>query len=395
MSTCHIALWGAWYGSHNLGDQAILVTLTDMLRERLGEVRFTVFTNNPQHVLDYGPRESGCDIRALSNRRQFLRVAATLAACDLFVIGGGVPFYQQPYHLAVMATLVGLARAFRTPYMTWSVSSQRIDSPAARRLFRWVGNGSAAMTYRDPLTAAMFRSCGVKKEMHWCADPVFRLTPQRGPAVRELIQHAGHRLPGRPLAALACRQMRHDAPYSVEHHNPKTPAIIRCMVESFAAALDWMWESGYQPILLPMNTVEPDDDRVMARRILAAARHGSQALTVDDEMRPRTMPALFEQCALCVVSRLHAGVLALVGRCPMVMYSIGPKMTGIMETMGLSQWNVVDDRTSPGEVVALLARLDGESDAVRTQMAQRIERLREQATVGAGLACQILAGRNA
>jgi polysaccharide pyruvyl transferase WcaK-like protein len=47
----HIVLWGAWYGSHNIGDQALLLSIVDLLGEALGDVRFTVMTDNPEHVL--------------------------------------------------------------------------------------------------------------------------------------------------------------------------------------------------------------------------------------------------------------------------------------------------------------------------------------------------------
>ena len=144
ISKKHIALWGGWYGSHNVGDKALLITITQMLHSMLDEVRFTVFTDNPKQVLAYGPQESGCEIYALENKRQFHRLVQTLATCDLFIINA-VPFYQQPYHLLVIGTLVSLARFFGTPYITWSVAGQRIDSKTAKKGFsvggRW-GRGA-------------------------------------------------------------------------------------------------------------------------------------------------------------------------------------------------------------------------------------------------------------
>ena len=28
----HIVLWGGWYGSHNIGDQLLLLTITDLIQ---------------------------------------------------------------------------------------------------------------------------------------------------------------------------------------------------------------------------------------------------------------------------------------------------------------------------------------------------------------------------
>jgi polysaccharide pyruvyl transferase WcaK-like protein len=66
---------------------------------------------------------------AIHTRREFHRVVRALATCDLFIFGGGVPFYEEIDHLIAMGILVGLARLFGKPYMTWTVSSQIVKPP--------------------------------------------------------------------------------------------------------------------------------------------------------------------------------------------------------------------------------------------------------------------------
>jgi polysaccharide pyruvyl transferase WcaK-like protein len=390
----HIALWGAWYGSHNVGDQALLLTITELLASELGNVRFTVFTANPDHVRSYGAAETPYLIEGLQNTRQFHRIVATLKRCDLLVVGGGVPFFQRPKQLAIMATVVGLARTFGTPYITWSVASQRVDSAIARRIFRWVGQGASAVTYRDPFTAEMFRSCGLDpRDLKWAADPAFHLHPTDHGRSERIIERAGRRVLDRPLTAIVCRRVRHDHPYSMDHYNAKSAATIEVMIDRFARALDWMWEAGYQPLLLAMNTIEPDDDRVMAGRIIERARHGASALMADEEIRPRDVPAILQQCRLALVSRLHASVLAMVANCPMVVYSIGPKLTGIMNTMEMGEWVVEDTDPRPDTTVDLLRRLDADLGLVKQRMARRLPELQESARVPAVIAREILGAR--
>ena len=69
-SSYRVVLWGAWYGSRNVGDQALLLTITSLLEKELGEVRFTVLTDDPVHVLEYTANESCCKVNALQSRRQ-------------------------------------------------------------------------------------------------------------------------------------------------------------------------------------------------------------------------------------------------------------------------------------------------------------------------------------
>ncbi len=67
----------------------LLLTIMDILTQVVGDVRFTVLTNNPQHVSEYTRTELKCRVNALHNRKQFFRLVQSLAGCDLFVFGGG------------------------------------------------------------------------------------------------------------------------------------------------------------------------------------------------------------------------------------------------------------------------------------------------------------------
>ena len=200
--TKHIALWGGWYGSHNVGDQALLLTIADLLGTELGSARFTVFTADPHHVRSYTQAQSRWQFTALHNFYQFPQIMKTVVDCDLFVFGGGTPFYEERDHLLVMAVLIGLARLARTPYMTWTVSSQIVQNRTAKRLFRWVLEGASAITYRDEHTRLLFDSCVVRKEMFLASDPVFCLQPAESDAAQALISKAGLREADKPLVAL-------------------------------------------------------------------------------------------------------------------------------------------------------------------------------------------------
>jgi len=388
----HVAIWGAWYGSRNVGDRALLLTIAAMLRESLGNLRLTVFTDNPARVREYAPGEPGLIVEPLENRRQFHRLAWTLATCDLFIIGGGVPFYQQRYHQWVMRTLVAIARSCGTPYMTWAVSSQRVDDPRAMRLFKWVLDGAATVTYRDRPTGELFHACGVAKPITWVADPAFRLPIADRALAEPLIAAAGLRAPERPLAAIVCRRMQHQHAYAEEHYNAKTKEMVDQVIHCFATGLDWMWERGYQPILMPMNTAEPDDDRVMERLVVAKARFGDRAVLVDQALHPTVVPAILQRCQFGLTSRLHASVLGAVGGCPMAIYAIGPKLRGIAETMGTQAWTIDEEQATPEKLINTLEQMTANLESVRTRLAQRLDQLREAALVPAGLARDIVTG---
>jgi polysaccharide pyruvyl transferase WcaK-like protein len=390
----HVVLWGAWYGSRNTGDQAVLITLTRLLASAAAPVRFTVLTDDAAWVREYGPRESETDLDALQNWRQLPRVLAAVARCDLFVIGGGVPFFDQPYHLAVMGTLVTAARCGGAPYMTWAVATQEIRRRSARRLFRWVLENAAAVTCRDPVSEAILRSCGVTRDIVRAADPAFRIEwgPQEEAAATALLERAGVSTDGRPLAALCCRRLHAAHPYATEHYGGRSQARIDNTIACFAAALDRLWELGFQPLWVPMHTVAPDDDREMTRQVTAIARHGSAALALDEAPRPAVVPALLARCRLGLTSRLHATVLAGAAGVPLAILAIDPKLAGMAQELDLVPWCRSDQELTPEAAAALVGDLVARQPEARARVRKRLDVLRRSAEVPALLAAAILRG---
>ena len=386
----HIVLWGGWYGSRNVGDQVLLLTIADILAGEIGDVRFTVFTDNPDHVRSYTSRESSWQFEAIHSRREFHRVVQTLATCDLFIFGGGVPFYEERDHLIAMGILVGLARLFGKPYMTWTVSSQVVTRPSVKRFLGWVLNGARAITYRDEYSHELFVSCGVNRPMYLAGDSGFRLEPAQQESARELIARAGTWDPARPLVGLTPRTLRGRDGDAQTHYNVKTEQEYDREIDCFVAALDWLWEQGWQPLLVPMNTVAPDDDRIACRRIMLEARHGSNAMLVDEEVRPRVAPAVYRECRASFVARVHGSITSMVANCPVMMYAFAPKHSGIMKAMGLTDYVLEEENATPKAAVEKLSSLLDNQEEVRKYMSARLIELRQEALLPARLAAQIL-----
>jgi polysaccharide pyruvyl transferase WcaK-like protein len=390
----HIAIWGGWYGSYNVGDQVLLLTITDVLTRTLGDAEFTVFTDNPDHVRTYTRLESNCSIEALHNRRQFPRVVQTLASCDLFIFGGGVPFYEERSHLLAMAILVGLARIFRTPYMMWTVSSQVVQDRQAMRLFRWVLEGAKAITYRDQHTRELFESCGVKRPMYLTADPGFWLEPREEEQAKKMIKKYGPRDETKPLVALTPRTLRSRDGDAETHYNVKTAVQFNQEINCFVAALDWLYEKGFQPIFVPMNTIAPDDDRIAAHIAIERAKYGRHSLLIDEKISPRAAPVIYRQCQLSFVARVHGGITSMIGHCPVMMYAFAPKHVGIMRAMGLERFSLPESEASPARTIEMISDLVENREQLRISIQERLELLRQEALIPARFVAQILGIRD-
>jgi len=390
--TARVILWGAWYGSHNVGDQALLIAIARILEHRAGPVALTVLTDDVAHVESYAGAESGVPVSALSSRSRPGALIRAFASADLFVIGGGVPFFEDRRHLAVMRALVTLARFTRTPYMTWAASSQRVDSDAARRVFRRLLAGAGGVTCRDRVTRDLFSACGFTGPIELVADPVFSFAaePERMRPVGP--KWLGERDPDRPLAALIPRAIRARDRLSGRHYAAQTPADVERMIACFAAAVDWIWERGCQPAFIPMNTVAPDDDREAARAVIRLARRGDRALLVDEAIRPLAVPPLLSRCDFTLTARVHGSILSMVANRPMAMYGFDVKHRGIMESMQRADFLIDAAAADPVQTQAMLAKLAEDLPGQRRTMAEARERLAESAEAPGRIARRLIRG---
>ena len=369
-----IILWGGWYGSRNVGDQALLLAITDLLGETYPDAHFTALTARPAHVCSYAARDSHLDIRAINTRLEFPRVVRAFTQSDLFIFGGAVPFFEYPPQVLAMAVLTALARLFRVPYFLWSVSSQRVTSRLAKRVFGWVLDGASGVTYRDEFTRRLFLDCGLPDErMSLGGDSALLMHTAPAESALDLLERAGWRMGDRPLVALTPRTLR-PADGEVEtHYTPKTSQQYQQEIDVYAAVLDDLWEHGFQPLFVPMNTVAPDDDREAARCIMQKARHGAQALIVDGEIPPRLAAAVYAHCRASLVSRVHGSIMSFKANCPVMMYAFDQKHIGIMTEMGLAEFIFHPETDDAARASEMLLRLLSDPQSARADLVRRLE----------------------
>ena len=380
-------IWGGWYGSRNVGDQAVLLSIAEILVKTLGQGELVVLTNDPAHVHSYLPGDERLKVTPLATRRQAPAVIRALRSCDLFVFGGAVPFFQQPKQLLAMSGLVSLARLFRVPYMTWSVSSQQVTSLTARLIFRWVLAGASGLTCRDAHTRQLFAECG-RRGAPLTADPVFQMALDAA-AAGDILRRAGIDDRERPLAALTPRTLRLGQREAETHYRISSAAPLHKEIELYAAALDWLWEHGYQPVFVPMNTVPPDDDRIAAGMIAQEAEFGSQAKWIEAAIPPPAAPGIYAACAMALVSRVHGSVAAAMGGCPLAVYAFSPKQLGMMAALQLQDY-ILDENSSLSDVHRLLGVLQSSRELLRDHLAARSAALAEDALAPARMAAAIL-----
>ena len=377
-----IILWGGWYGSRNIGDRALLLAITDMLHQALGDVHFIVLSAKPSEVYRYTKEDSDLNIEVIRTK-DLLKVIIQIVKADLFIFGGAVPFFDKFGQLSAMLGLTFFARLFKTPYFLWSVSSQPISSWLAQKVFRFVLSGAEGITYRDEHTRTLFRKCGVSDEnMDKVVDAVFSLRSGEKKDALVLLEKAGCKTESsRSLVALTPRSLRQKDGEAETHYSPQSDSQYQHQIDSFANVLDWLWENNYQPIFIPMNTVSPDDDRSASKLIMKQAKHGGNALIVDQEISPRLAVPMYGICEMSFVSRVHGSITSFIGGCPPMMYAFDKKHKGIMDTMELGEFILHPERDAPEKAVFLVKQMLNKDVAWKAELKEKYQTLNQDSFI--------------
>lgn len=182
MSPNRILLFAAT-GVHNVGDEAILRAETDLLRSKYPEAAFRIATYDAgSHFLPREDRKiaffsyfpNAFRQRPFANVGYFFRNALEIWRADLVIIGGGGLFYDnegQNFRKQVFEWKVRsfLARIFRKPVFFWGIGVDVRDGNV--RSLEPVFRGAAAVTVRDPESAAALAKIGIRATV--APDPAF------------------------------------------------------------------------------------------------------------------------------------------------------------------------------------------------------------------------------
>lgn len=174
-------LIAGYYGFGNLGDELILTSLLERLRDRYSNGHITVLS------ADHRQTSRHHKVEAMSRWNPLALVIAFWRA-DLFVLGGG-GLLQDATSSRSMAYYVGLltlARGFSLPITLYAIGVERIRS----FFWKWatarvLSGAKVRIVVRDEKSRDLLVSYGIQPAgIHVAADPVFGRPPARAAAIR-------------------------------------------------------------------------------------------------------------------------------------------------------------------------------------------------------------------
>jgi polysaccharide pyruvyl transferase CsaB len=345
-------LISGYYGFGNTGDEAVLQSIVQGIRERDPEAKIIVLSSSPKITAEFFKVHSIYRYSLWSTIRQMRKA-------DVFVSGGGTLLQNVTSNRSFFyyAGLILLARLLRKKVMIFAQGFGPLKGIFANALARYVLNRVDLITLRDEESFEKIKKLGVKNpNISVTADPTLILDVPLLKEGEKLLSLEGVRKSGRPLLGIAIR-----------NPNNESDDFTRHLVD----AINWLTkEYNYVPVLILFQS--PQDMHQTSKII-----HGikESAHLIFRICKPGEMLSLFSQFDLLIGMRLHSLIFALINDLPMLGISYDPKVKAFMKMIGQPQVEI----NELGKLKELLGKVIYSKENIRESLKEQKVLLRQKA----------------
>lgn len=290
-----------YYGKGNLGDEALLATLLQMLPPEITPI---VLSGNPSATQTQYNVEA-CD------RNSPWAIVQALRSADAFIFGGGSLIQDVTSQLSPLyyCGLMGLAQRLGLQGVAWAQGVGPLQRPLTRWFARLAFQQCYGVSVRDGGSAKLLSDWQVPCLL--APDPVWAMAALPGPDLSDLPE---------PRIAVSLRP----SPWL-------TPERLTCLTQALALLQAQMQASV---ILLPL---QPSQDAAIAQQLQQALCGPNRLLTLTD---PRELKGIFRQIQLTISMRLHGLIMAAAEGSNCFALSYDPKVTQLMAETEIPGWEL-------------------------------------------------------
>lgn len=304
-------LISGYYGFNNIGDESILRTMIEDLREKIEDIEITVLSQDPVDTMEkYG-------VYAV-DRMAPMQILRAIRRCDVLLFGGGSLLQDVTSSTSIFyyLSILRMARLFKKKVLLYSQGVGPIKRSLNRRLTARCLRKVDDIAVRDEASAQLLADIGVDPQrITVTADPVMRA--HRGDISRgaELLCAMGREKDSdRPLMGWAIKSTDLSAPF----------------LDEVAKSIRWLKEErGVDSVLIPFHY---EQDAVVVKAI--AEKVADDVYTITEKYLSDEMLAIIGNLDYLVGVRLHSLIFAAIMEVPALGVSYDPKVDAFMESIG-------------------------------------------------------------
>jgi polysaccharide pyruvyl transferase WcaK-like protein len=379
-------IWGGWYGSRNIGDDAILLGLRELI-ERVNAGRdfyIRALSTDHDHTATFGVTGERALIRSeLLKPWAWLRILRTFLRADRVIVSGGTPIFDSSH--AIRTLYMALPVLFGKPFCVFGAGVKPLRSAYGRRSVRFFLSRARSVSVRDRESLEILEGLGIRG-VELTADSAFFARAADEGALQRIL--SGHGVAqGESLLVAAPRLLSAERKrlYLQEHMDAKliarTPADLARTIDHLAPRVD-------RVVLMAMHFHGPDSDVPIIRDIAGRCR-APNVTVIDQELRPDVAMALFRRARLVLGVRLHALLLAASMGTPVVGIAYEQKVRSLFSVLGLEPYCHDLFHLDADAVAESAERALADETAIRAHLAGRVDALRARVLASADRALRL------
>lgn len=355
---------GGWYGAANLGDELLLAVIAGWVRDA-GGIPVAISNHPTATRAAHGVEAVGYgDLAA---------IVETLAAADLFVLGGGGLFQDYDafdaaslerfpsYNVSQYAQFLLLADELGLPALALAQGVGPLRGEEGRAIAADIFTRAGAASVRDRESLALLRAIGVTRDVVLAPDPGWTWQPAARPGATLPQRYPA--LAGQRVMAMILRDWPFDPAWE--------QACAESLRNSVPAGWAMLWLDFNRP---PGGTASGYSE--IARRMVATLADDRTHVIWEGELLDEAA-LLLAQCDACIAMRLHGVLLASAAHLPAIAIEYDGKVAALCDEIGLPAQQRVD-------LPALRTRLPVAVAALTGPHAEESFRLGADAVAGLG-----------
>jgi len=297
-----------FYGFHNIGDEAILRTLTAEIKEMHPDTQITVLSNHPEETT------MKFKVKAI-DRSNALKVFWTVFRSQVLISGGGSLLQDVTsarsihYYLSIIKAGI----LFRKKVVLLSHGIGPLTRESNKKRVRKALNKVDAITVRDYQSAALLREIGVDmSKVSITTDPVMAMPMSDASVGENILKKLGSFPVNRKKIAIAVRQKD----FRDAAHLDLLVTLTRQLAETY--------EVYYLPFYYKNDTKICSD---------LAPYVGKHVHFVTEKYQSQDFMSLVQNMDLLIGARLHSLIFSLVAEVPFIGISYDPKIENFLDTI--------------------------------------------------------------
>jgi len=305
------AILCGYYGMGNAGDEALLVSLLQMLPKSITPI---VLSGNPQETKKQY-NVASCD------RKSTFNLLNALNQSDVFIWGGG-SLMQDSTSIAspiYYAGLMALAQQRGLKTIAWAQGIGPLNKSLTRWLTKQALLGCDAISVRDTASAQLLNSWQIKSII--APDPVWAL---------------------KSAAPTQLEQINQDCVAVVLRSHP---LLTKDRLNTIIKALhNFQIQTQAQILLIPF---QPAQDMAIAQVAHTQLEQDSAIVALND---PQEIKGLFKQVKMTIGMRLHSLIMAAAEGSNCFALSYDPKVTQLMSEANIPGYELTNLPTDAIEI---------------------------------------------